>query len=203
MRARPYAQMLTNVLESLVRRTDLYNAETGEIIHPLLVEREEKERPAHRHRGRQGFRRRLQLEHRQGSAEVHHDRAARVRTSTSSPSARRQSASTRSAFLPPTTRRRKRSTTTISPRTTRVSATAPSRSKSPANTSTCCLKAELRSRLRDGASDIIARYERAEIDCRLHRLQRVQVGHPAAHRRRKAAADQEARHAPDHRAAKR
>jgi F-type H+-transporting ATPase subunit gamma len=42
MRARPYAQMLSNVLESLVRRTDLYNAETGEIIHPLLVEREEK-----------------------------------------------------------------------------------------------------------------------------------------------------------------
>jgi F-type H+-transporting ATPase subunit gamma len=37
-----YAQMLTSVLESLVRRTDLYNNETGEIMHPLLVEREEK-----------------------------------------------------------------------------------------------------------------------------------------------------------------
>ena len=42
LKARPYAQMLTNVLVSLVRRTDLYNAETGEILHPLLVEREEK-----------------------------------------------------------------------------------------------------------------------------------------------------------------
>ena len=42
MRARPYARMLANVLESLVRRTDLYNDQTGEIIHPLLVEREEK-----------------------------------------------------------------------------------------------------------------------------------------------------------------
>ena len=42
MKARPYAQMLTNVLVSLVRRTDLFNAETGEILHPLLVEREEK-----------------------------------------------------------------------------------------------------------------------------------------------------------------
>ncbi len=42
MQARPYAQMLTNILESLVRRTDLYNNETGEIMHPLLVEREEK-----------------------------------------------------------------------------------------------------------------------------------------------------------------
>ena len=42
LKARPYAQMLTNVLVSLVRRTDLYNAETGDILHPLLVEREEK-----------------------------------------------------------------------------------------------------------------------------------------------------------------
>jgi F-type H+-transporting ATPase subunit gamma len=40
--ARPYAQMLSNVLESLVRRTDLYNEATGEIMHPLLIEREEK-----------------------------------------------------------------------------------------------------------------------------------------------------------------
>jgi F-type H+-transporting ATPase subunit gamma len=42
MKARPYALMLTNVLVSLVRRTDLYNERTGEILHPLLVEREEK-----------------------------------------------------------------------------------------------------------------------------------------------------------------
>jgi F-type H+-transporting ATPase subunit gamma len=42
MQARPYAQMLTNVLESLVRRTDLFDAASGEIMHPLLVEREEK-----------------------------------------------------------------------------------------------------------------------------------------------------------------
>ncbi len=42
MQARPYAQMLTNVLESLVRRTDLYSEQTGDILHPLLVEREEK-----------------------------------------------------------------------------------------------------------------------------------------------------------------
>ena len=42
MAARPYAQMLTNVLESLVRRTDLIDGDTGDIMHPLLVEREEK-----------------------------------------------------------------------------------------------------------------------------------------------------------------
>ena len=42
MRARPYARMLTSVLVSMVRRTDLYNEQTGEVLHPLLVEREEK-----------------------------------------------------------------------------------------------------------------------------------------------------------------
>jgi F-type H+-transporting ATPase subunit gamma len=42
MKARPYARMLTSVLVSMVRRTDLYNEETGEVLNPLLVEREEK-----------------------------------------------------------------------------------------------------------------------------------------------------------------
>ncbi len=42
MQARPYAQMLTNVLESLVRRTELFEEGTGNVMHPLLVEREEK-----------------------------------------------------------------------------------------------------------------------------------------------------------------
>ncbi len=42
MQARPYARMLTNVLESLVRRTDLIDSATGDVMHPLLVEREEK-----------------------------------------------------------------------------------------------------------------------------------------------------------------
>ena len=42
LQARPYAQMLASVMRSLVRRTDLYNEETGEVRHPLLVEREEK-----------------------------------------------------------------------------------------------------------------------------------------------------------------
>jgi F-type H+-transporting ATPase subunit gamma len=38
MLARPYAQMISNVLESLVRRT----RDNGDVMHPLLVEREEK-----------------------------------------------------------------------------------------------------------------------------------------------------------------
>jgi len=40
--ARPYSQMLTNVLKSLVSRADVYDPITGEPRHPLLVEREEK-----------------------------------------------------------------------------------------------------------------------------------------------------------------
>jgi F-type H+-transporting ATPase subunit gamma len=42
LQARPYAQMISNVLESLVRRSDMYSDDTGDIRHPLLVEREEK-----------------------------------------------------------------------------------------------------------------------------------------------------------------
>src|ERR1700712_1716332 len=42
MQARPYAQMLSNVIQSLVRRTDLIDQATGNVMHPLLVEREEK-----------------------------------------------------------------------------------------------------------------------------------------------------------------
>ena len=40
--ARPYAQMLTNVLKSLVSRAEIYDPVTGEPHHPLLVRRPEK-----------------------------------------------------------------------------------------------------------------------------------------------------------------
>jgi F-type H+-transporting ATPase subunit gamma len=42
MAARPYSQMLTNVLKSLIERADIYDPITGMPLHPLLVEREEK-----------------------------------------------------------------------------------------------------------------------------------------------------------------
>ncbi len=42
MQARPYAQMISNVLESLMRRADLLDEVTGEVKNPLLMEREEK-----------------------------------------------------------------------------------------------------------------------------------------------------------------
>src|SRR5215472_17453915 len=40
--ARPYAQMLTNVLKSLVSRAEVYDPVTGEPRHPLLIRRPEK-----------------------------------------------------------------------------------------------------------------------------------------------------------------
>jgi len=40
--ARPYAQMLTNVLKSLVSRAEMYDPETGEPRHPLLAQRPEQ-----------------------------------------------------------------------------------------------------------------------------------------------------------------
>jgi F-type H+-transporting ATPase subunit gamma len=42
MTARPYAQMLTNVLKSLVSRAEIYDPQTGAPKHPLLEHREEK-----------------------------------------------------------------------------------------------------------------------------------------------------------------
>jgi F-type H+-transporting ATPase subunit gamma len=42
MAARPYAQMLTNVLKSLVKRAEIYDPETGKPKHPLLAQRPEQ-----------------------------------------------------------------------------------------------------------------------------------------------------------------
>jgi F-type H+-transporting ATPase subunit gamma len=40
--ARPYAQMLGNVLKSLVSRAEIYDPDTGQPRHPLLAQREER-----------------------------------------------------------------------------------------------------------------------------------------------------------------
>src|SRR5256714_15373180 len=40
--ARPYAQMLTNVLKTLVSRADGYDSAAGDVLHPPLVHRPEK-----------------------------------------------------------------------------------------------------------------------------------------------------------------
>lgn len=40
--ARPYARMITSVLESLVRRVDIFDENTGNLVHPLFITRAEK-----------------------------------------------------------------------------------------------------------------------------------------------------------------
>ena len=40
--ARPYAAMITSVLQSLIRRVDLYDETTGNLCHPLFLTRPEK-----------------------------------------------------------------------------------------------------------------------------------------------------------------
>src|SRR5271157_1276452 len=40
--ARPYARMITSVLESLTRRTEIFDPATGELRHPLFATRPEK-----------------------------------------------------------------------------------------------------------------------------------------------------------------
>ena len=40
--ARPYAKMITSVLESLTRRVDLFDERTGNLRHPLFITRPEK-----------------------------------------------------------------------------------------------------------------------------------------------------------------
>src|ERR1700754_3406477 len=42
MAARPYAQMITSVLESLLRRTEIIDPETGNLRHPLFAMRPKK-----------------------------------------------------------------------------------------------------------------------------------------------------------------
>jgi F-type H+-transporting ATPase subunit gamma len=40
--ARPYAKMITSVLQSLTHRVDLFDEKTGNLVHPLFVTRPEK-----------------------------------------------------------------------------------------------------------------------------------------------------------------
>jgi F-type H+-transporting ATPase subunit gamma len=42
MQARPYARMISSVLQSLIRRVDIYDETTGNLVHPLFITRPEK-----------------------------------------------------------------------------------------------------------------------------------------------------------------
>src|ERR1700677_3691199 len=55
MSARPYARMIASVLESLMRRVDIIDPETGNLRHPLFKGRAEKRRRGVIVRGAEGF----------------------------------------------------------------------------------------------------------------------------------------------------
>ena len=103
--ARPYAQMLTNVLKSLVARAEIYDPETGEPKHPLLAQREEKNILLIVVTGDKGLAGAF-------NANITESRAAisrvesRTRISTSRPSAARGATSCAGAIRPPRYRRR-------------------------------------------------------------------------------------------------
>ena len=67
--ARPYAQMLTNELKSLVSRAEIYDPETGEPRHPGAKAGEEY--PADRGDRGQGSGRRIQYKYSEGGHAVH------------------------------------------------------------------------------------------------------------------------------------
>jgi F-type H+-transporting ATPase subunit gamma len=86
--ARPYARMITSVLESLTRRVEIFDEETGNLRHPLFATRAGEAGAADRHQRRQGLCRRLQRQHPQDGLPVHRT-ATRTRRSTSRPWAAR------------------------------------------------------------------------------------------------------------------
>ena len=84
--ARPYAQMLTNVLKSLVSRAEIYDPETGEPKHPLLAQRPEKNILLIVVTGDKGLAGAFNTNILKAAAQIHLDRS-RARTSRSRPSA--------------------------------------------------------------------------------------------------------------------
>ena len=199
MQARPYAQMIANVLESLVRRTDRYNDQTGEILHPLLEEREEKNVLVVVVAGDKGFAGAFNSNIVKAAPEFHRGTAARrARTVDIEPIGRKAATHVGKRLpQPPSTRRRKSTTTTISPRTTRSSVTVLSPIEVAGDHADLLLKIDIDEGQRPSLTpSSIANPRRDRLG--LPRLQRVQVRHRAARRRRKALAHPQARLARDH-----
>ena len=139
MQARPYAQMLTNVLESLVRRTDLYNEQTGEILHPLLVEREEKNVLVIVIAGDKGFAGGFNSNIGKAAQRFIDERRAKGQNVDLEPVGKKAIALLQEAsFRRRITRRRKSTTTTIFRRTTRRFGIARSRLRLRRSIPTCC-----------------------------------------------------------------
>ena len=134
MQARPYAQMLANVLESLVRRSDMYSDESGDLMHPLLVEREEKNVLVIVIAGDKGFAGAFNSNITKAAHRFIDERRAQGQNIDIEPIGRKARASSPRSIPRPSTRRPKSTTTTTLPHTTRSSVTAQRPSRSPATT---------------------------------------------------------------------
>ena len=185
--ARPYAAMLLNVLESLVRRTDLYNAQTGEIVHPLLVEREEKSVLLIVVAGDKGFAGGFNSNIGKAAQKFLIERSARGQNIDLEPVGKKAIGLYKKRFPAANYERTEEhydndlSThyETVRHRSAPVEVAAEHLD--------LLAKTDFEAVVQF-ANSIIERYDRAEIDCGLHRLQRVQIRASAACRHREAAA---------------
>ncbi len=71
MAARPYAQMITSVLVSLIRRIEIFDPATGNLRHPLFATRPEKRVLLIVVSGDRGFAGAFNAQHLQGGVPVH------------------------------------------------------------------------------------------------------------------------------------
>ena len=177
--ARPYAQMLTNVLKSLVSRAEIFDPETGEPKHPLLAQRPEKNVLVIVVTRRQGIGWRVQRQHHEGGIPL----SSRTKPGKNIDIEAIGKKGSRPIRAPLSGARRRRR-----------SARAPCRSS--ASTPNVLDKLEFEP-VSEIAESVIERYSRRRDRLGLHRVQRIQVGDRAATGRGPGSAHREDRRARD------
>ena len=177
--ARPYAAMLASVLESLKRRAEIYDPETGECRHPAAPHACGEAHPAGRCFRRQGVRGRLQHQHLQSRRQLHRGER-RPSKSTSTPSGAKAATCSVAATRPPSFL--KSIEEELRPDRQRGSAIE------VLGGPTAALDRINYDAIRELTDEIISLLHPRGNRRRLPRLQRIQIGHPAARRRRARAA---------------
>ena len=178
--------------QSLVRRTDLYNEESGDIMHPLLVEREEKNVLVIVIAGDKGFAGGFNSNIGKAAQRFIDERRAMGQNIDLEPIGKKAIGLYKKRF--PTAVYEKKEEHYDNDLATHIEdirhRAAPI--EVAAEHPTLLLKANF-DEVAAMAHSIVARYETCGDRLGLHRLQRVQVRHLAARRGRKAAADPQAR----------
>ena len=160
MAARPYAKMITSVLESLTRRIEIFDPETGNLRHPLFATREEKRVLRGGGQRRQRICRRVQRQHREGRISIHRRRSGQgVRHRGGGPQGPRH----RCAGGIRWRRVRRKRRRSRGRQTRRSAASAKVASRSQATIPACCSSWRAR-RVFELAENIISRYIHEEID---------------------------------------